>query len=181
MYASVCVRSLKRDREKEIIWVFYRERERRWEIWGLLWVSLCLSAFKRVCKRERQRQRMRSCDRDRERERERERTRGLRKGVRRWLSGTVCRERFTLSHKPPLKYSHTHTLSLSHSKTLACAFVVLWEMRIKMRANFSSLCSEQLRVQTEATKIETIFRHLKRIFYDNFVKVTLTVWWKGEL
>ena len=111
MYASVCVRSLKRDREKEIIWVFYRERERRWEIWGLLWVSLCLSAFKRVCKRERQRQRMRSCDRDRERERER--TRGLRKGVRRWLSGTVCRERFTLSHKPSLKYSHTHTHSLS--------------------------------------------------------------------
>ena len=177
MYASVCVRSLKRDREKEIIWVFYRERERRWEIWGLLWVSLCLSAFKRVCKRERQRQRMRSCDRDRERERERAAWERESEGD----SAVQFAENASLSLTNPLSSTHTHTHSLSHSKTLACAFVVLWEMRIKMRANFSSLCSEQLRVQTEATKIETIFRHLKRIFYDNFVKVTLTVWWKGEL
>ena len=179
MYASVCVRSLKRDREKEIIWVFYRERERRWEIWGLLWVSLCLSAFKRVCKRERQRQRMRSCDRDRERERENARLeKGSPKVTQRY---SLQRTLHSLSQTLSQVLTHTHTLSLSHSKTLACAFVVLWEMRIKMRANFSSLCSEQLRVQTEATKIETIFRHLKRIFYDNFVKVTLTVWWKGEL
>ena len=177
MYASVCVRSLKRDREKEIIWVFYRERERRWEIWGLLWVSLCLSAFKRVCKRERQRQRMRSCDRDRERERENAR---LEKGSPK-VTQRYSLQRTLHSLSQTLSQVLTHTHSLSHSKTLACAFVVLWEMRIKMRANFSSLCSEQLRVQTEATKIETIFRHLKRIFYDNFVKVTLTVWWKGEL
>ena len=109
MYASVCVRSLKRDREKEIIWVFYRERERRWEIWGLLWVSLCLSAFKRVCKRERQRQRMRSCDRDRERERERAAWERESEGD----SAVQFAENASLSLTNPLSSTHTHTLSLS--------------------------------------------------------------------
>ena len=177
MRACACVRW--RETERKRSYGCSTERGREDGRFGGCCGCHCVWVHSRECVRERDRDR--ECVLVTETERERERTRGLRKGVRRWLSGTVCRERFTLSHKPSLKYSHTHTLSLSHSKTLACAFVVLWEMRIKMRANFSSLCSEQLRVQTEATKIETIFRHLKRIFYDNFVKVTLTVWWKGEL
>ena len=117
MYASVCVRSLKRDREKEIIWVFYRERERRWEIWGLLWVSLCLSAFKRVCKRETETENAFLWQRQRERERENARLeKGSPKVTQRY---SLQRTLHSLSQTLSQVLTHTHTLSPIRRRSLA--------------------------------------------------------------
>ena len=177
MRACACVRW--RETERKRSYGCSTERGREDGRFGGCCGCHCVWVHSRECVRERDRDR--ECVLVTETERERERERAAWERESEGDSAVQFAENASLSLTNPLSSTHTHTHSLSHSKTLACAFVVVWEMRIKMRANFSSLCSEQLRVQTEATKIETIFRHLKRIFYDNFVKVTLTVWWKGEL